>query len=79
MKINSKAFLKEVQNCLHKDQMSLMDTILAIQEKHEIHFDDLIEMMKQEKTLCKDLQTECIKNNKMKNRTLSTDISDLFI
>ena len=78
MKLNSKAFLKKIQDCLQKDKMSILDTILAIQEKYEIHFDDVVEMLKQEKTLVKDLQSECIKNNMMKNKTLSFDISELF-
>jgi len=50
MKLNSKAFLKKVQDCLYEDEMSILDTIMAIQEKYEIHFDDMVEMLKQEKT-----------------------------
>jgi len=51
---------------------------MAIQEKYEIHFDDMVEMLKQEKTLIKDLKTECILNNMLKNKTFSVDISGLF-
>jgi hypothetical protein len=78
MKINSRNFLKQIQECIQKDNMSILDTIIAIQEKNNIHFDDVIEMMKQEKTLMKELQTECIKENKLRNHTLSADISDIF-
>lgn len=78
MKINSKAFVKKVQVCIAEDGLNVLESIMAVQEKMEIHEDDLVEILKKEKTLTKDLQTEAIKNNMLKNPTLSTDIEKIF-
>ena len=78
MKLNSKAFLKKVQECLKCDKMSILETIMAIQEKYKIHEDDLIALVKNEKTLTRDLKAEVIKTHMVKNTTPSLDITDLF-
>jgi len=76
--MNSKVFLKEVQNCFLKDKMTLFDSIQAIQEKYSIDFEDVVEYIKLEKTLMKDLKAEVIKNRLIKNLSLSNDINDFF-
>lgn len=76
--LNSKAFVKLVQDCLLKDGMTVLETIMAIQEKYNIHEDDLVEILKIEKTLTKYLYTECIKNNMLLNKTPSANIEKLF-
>ncbi len=78
MELNSKSFLQKVQFCIYEDELSILDSIFAVQEKYDIHEDDIYEFLKKEKTLTKDLKSECIKNNMMLNRTLSFDISELF-
>ena len=78
MKLNSKAFLKKVQLCLKADNMSILETIMAIQQKYKIHEDDLVTLIKKEKTLTRDLKAEVIKTRMVKDSTPSTDITDLF-
>ena len=78
MKLNSKSFLKNVQHCVANDNLTILESIMAVQEKFEIHEDDLIELLKKEKTLTKYLQAEAIKFRMLKNPTLSHDISGLF-
>ncbi len=78
MKLNSKAFLKKVQKCIAEDGLTILESIFAIKEKYNIHEDDVIELIKKEKTLTKDLQAEAISNRMMKNRTESFNSEELF-
>ncbi len=76
--LNSKSFLQKVQFCIYEDELSIMESILAVQEQFDIHFDDIVEFLKLEKTLARDLKAECISKRMMRNRTKSFDISELF-
>jgi len=76
--LNSKSFLQKVQYCIYEDDLTILEAIFAVQEKYDIHEDDVYEFLKLEKTLAKDLKSECIKNNMMRDVLKSFNIDVFF-
>ena len=76
--MNSKLFVDLVCNSHKHDKLSLFDTINAIKDDHDIHLEDLVIYLKENKTLLKDLQAECISLKIVKSNSKSLDIGDLF-
>ena len=76
--MNSKKFVQLVYDTYISDNMNLFDTIIAIQEQHNIEQDDIVEYLKSEKTLMGDLQAECEEKGLLKEGQKSNDIEGLF-
>lgn len=76
--MNSKRFVEIVYKTYLSDKMNLFDTILAVQEKHEIEQEEIVKYLKLEKTLLCDLQSECEAKGLLKSSNKSTDIEGLF-
>lgn len=78
MKINSKAFLKKVQFCVYEEDLTILESILALKEKFKLDEIDISEILKKEKTLKNDLYAEVKKNNMIKSNSEIFDSSVFF-
>ncbi len=77
--MNSKVFIKKVYNSFKIDKMNIFETILAIQEKYNLTVEEIVEILKEEKTLLKDLESHCLKNGLLKNNNKIFNIDNLFL
>ena len=76
--MNSKLFVDLVCKAHYHDKMSLFDTIVAIKNDYDIHLEDIVGFLKEEKTLMKDLQSECILKKLVISNKKSFDLESLF-
>ena len=76
--MNSKLFVDLVCKAHHQDKLSLFETIVAIKNDYNIHLEDIVEFLKEEKTLMKDLQSECVLTKLVKSNKKSLSLEDLF-
>jgi hypothetical protein len=58
--------------------MSLFDTINAVMEDNDMVMEDVVEILKEEKTLLNDLQAECEAAGMLKGSHKVIDIEELF-
>ena len=76
--MNSKKFIELVFTCMKVDGFNIYDAIFAVQHQHKIDNEELILIMKNEKTLLADFTNYCENFNIIDKKNVSKDISDLF-
>jgi hypothetical protein len=76
--MNSKKFVDEVYKILIKDKMSLFETITSVMEENDLDIDEIVEILKEEKTLLNDLKAECEAAGMLKGNNKTIDIEGLF-
>ncbi len=76
--MNPKVFLEKIFICVNEDKLTFLEAIIAIQEKYDLDEEDIIEILKLEKTLNNDLKAECIANRMLIDRTKSINIESFF-
>lgn len=76
--MNCKKFVDTVYRVYTADSMSLFDTINSIMEENDLELDDVVEFLKEEKTLLNDLRAECEARGMLKGTHKTVDIEELF-
>ena len=76
--MNSKVFADRVYKTFTSDNLSLFETIKALMDELDLDLDDIVEYLKEEKTLLNDLQAECEQAGMLKGNHKVNDIEELF-